>query len=47
MRFIGPTIRFMFGASFGALFGLWLVVNIQDPIVFFGGLRPRTGNSEQ
>jgi len=38
MHFIGPAIRFLFGAVFGALFGLWLVVRIQDPLVFFGGI---------
>lgn len=38
MRFIGPVIRFTVGAGFGALFGLWLVVTIQDPLVFFGGI---------
>ena len=38
MRFIGPVIRFTFGAGFGALLGLWLVVKVQDPFVFFGGI---------
>jgi len=38
MRFVGPAIRFAFGAVFGALLGLRLVVKSQDPVVFFGGI---------
>jgi hypothetical protein len=35
---IGSVIRFVLGAIFGAAIGFWMVVEINEPILFFGGM---------
>ena len=32
------TLRFIAGAIFGALAGFWLVVAVNTPVLFFGGI---------
>ena len=35
---IRPVVLFAFGVGFGLIVGFWLVVTVQEPVVFFLGL---------